>query len=151
MEHVILLGSNLSEGGIVALKMVAGVVAAAVLLYLVLVLSRVLGVRIEDKKYRAYCDKYRTEHGTEEGMLSRNDFITRRAEGKAIVWRREDEAPVVGGDDVTPPTTADAQPQADDETPLTEGESPLHTPVVDHAMPTDIDGEQEDAPTDTSD
>ena len=86
---ILLLANNLSEGAVVALKMMAGVVIAAVLLYLVLVLSRVLGTKLEHKKYLSYCEKYVQEHGSEEGMLSEKDYIETRASGNAVVWKRQ--------------------------------------------------------------
>ena len=89
--QTLISANNLTEGGMVALKMLAGVVVAAVLLYLVLVLSRVLGTKIEEKKYENYCEKYRAEHGDEEGMLSKADFIETRAKGNAVIWRRQDQ------------------------------------------------------------
>lgn len=90
MNILVDVSDNLSKGGIVALKLLGGVVAAAVILYLVLLFSRVLGVKIEEKKYDKYCEKYRAEHGGEEGMLSKEDFIRNRADGKAVVWTRDD-------------------------------------------------------------
>jgi len=120
MKYMIL--SNLSEGAIVALKMVGGVLAATVLLYLVLILSRRLGMRIEENKYKAYCDKYRSEHGTEEGMLSKEDFVETRAAGNAVVWKRSDHTPKVmaGKTPETtenrelPPNEQDAPPPTDE-------------------------------------
>ena len=91
----VLLGSNLGEGAIVALKMLGGVAVATVLLYLVLILSRVLGTKIEDKKYQAYCDKYRQEHGSEEGMQTKEEYIETRAKAGAVVWTRDDKSPKV--------------------------------------------------------
>ena len=91
--EALLLANNLTEGAIIALKMMAGVLIAAVLLYLVLILSRVLGTKLEEKKYEKYCEKYRAEHGNEDGMLSKEDYIETRAKGNAVIWRRQDTQP----------------------------------------------------------
>ena len=104
----VLLGSNISEGAIVALKMMGGVAAAAVLLYLVLVLSRVLGTKIEEKKYLSYCEKYRAEHESDEGMLSKEQYIETRAKAGAVVWKRDDKTPkVIAEAPAVPPAEVD--------------------------------------------
>lgn len=107
--EIILATDNLSEGAIVALKMMAGVVVAAVLLYLVIILSRVLGTKIEHAKYRKYCEKYVAEHGSEDEMLSEQDYIETRAKGNAVVWRRQDAQKIDNA-------THDAEDAASEET-----------------------------------
>lgn len=106
-----MMASSISEGGIVALKMMGGVAAAAVILYLVIMFSRVLGSKIEDKKYQAYCEKYRAEHQNEEGMLTKEAFIESRLQG-GVGWKRDEgqsaraiEAKAEG--DTTPPSEHD--------------------------------------------
>ena len=122
--ETILLANNISQGAIVALKMMGGVAAAAVLLYLVLVLTKVLGGKLEQKKYEKYCETYRQEHGNEDGMLTKEAFVEERAKGNAVVWRREGKSQNMYNIPAGPATMQ--QPPADeqqDKTQPTEGDA----------------------------
>ena len=132
----ILLGSNIGEGAIVALKMLGGVAVAAVLLYLVLILSRVLGTKIEEKKYQAYCDKYRQEHGSEEGMQTKEEYIETRAKAGAVVWKREDKAPKVIAE------LPQEEPQANESNESTPADDGIESTSTDDVSPADEDNEQ---------
>lgn len=131
--QTLLSANNLTEGGLIALKMLAGVVVAAVLLYLVLILSRVLGTKIEEKKYENYCEKYRAEHGGEDGMLSKADFIETRAKGNAVIWRRQDQTNIsienesVPDNNVSEQTNGEIQAEENVSMPQDESQAPDET------------------------
>lgn len=89
MKQLLLIAN---ESIFAMLKTVGGVVLACILLYMVIILGRVLGNRIEVKKHQRYLDKYKEEHGSCDSALSLEEFIRDRAEGKRIVWKKNTQA-----------------------------------------------------------
>ena len=83
MNSIIL--SQLSIATINVLKTLGALAIAAVLLYIVLVLVRVVGNKLEIKSYQRYVDKC-TKEGT--APLPYTDFVERRAKGEKILWQR---------------------------------------------------------------
>lgn len=79
---------RIAQGGLVALKMVGAVVAAAVILWLVMILARYLGNRIERRKYDEYVKSYTQDHPDQEGMIDFNQFVAMRAAGEKVVYSR---------------------------------------------------------------
>jgi hypothetical protein len=126
--------------------MVAGVAIASVLLYLVIILSRILGGKIEDKKYSDYCAKYTAEHPDQAGMLSREDFIRTRAEANAVIWERKkvSERDAANNEGVLESNAASAVPN-DTDSPTQDADANNHSPsdsTVDNdaadSIPSDI-------------
>lgn len=115
MKSLLLVSSDAARSAIAAAKVLGAVAIGAVLLYVVLILTRKIGVYLEHKKYLSYCQFYRQQHNTDEGMLQEADFVAQRAEGKVIVWKRN-SAPTVAQ-----PDAADTH-SACDETPSSQTE-----------------------------
>ena len=88
---------NLSDGAWTLLKTLGAVALAAVVLYVVLVLVRVAGNKLEAKSYQRYVEKCRNE-GT--APLSYQDYVERRAKGEKVLWCRDSNAamPQSGGE-----------------------------------------------------
>ena len=84
MQVLIALSENAKQSGIVALKMIGAVVAAAVLLYLVLLVTRHGGNALEKKKYDKYVEEYKALEHPNLPMLSYEEFVERRAKGEKI-------------------------------------------------------------------
>lgn len=84
MQVLIALSENAKQSGIVALKMIGAVVAAAILLYLVLLVTRHGGSALEKKKYDKYVEEYKALEHPNLPMLSYEEFVERRAKGEKI-------------------------------------------------------------------
>ena len=81
------IADNMSEGGVKLLKTMAILIAAAVLLYVVLVLVRILGGKLERKTYDRYVDKCKM-NGIEP--VTYEEYYKRRSEGQRVLWKREE-------------------------------------------------------------
>lgn len=103
---------NFSNGGITLLKTLGAVAGAAVLLYLLLLLIKVVGNRLEKKTYELYIKKCE-----KEGIapISFEEFYAKRASGEKVLWKRDDKE-----SSSAPPyetnSTVDPAPSDNDET-----------------------------------
>ncbi len=84
MQVLIALSENAKQSGIVALKMIGTVITAAILLYLVLLVTRHGGSALEKKKYDKYVEEYKALEHPNLPMLSYEEFVERRAKGEKI-------------------------------------------------------------------
>ena len=86
------IAENFSNGGISLLKTLGAVAGAAVLLYLLLLLIKLVGNKLEKKTYDLYKKKCEKE-GTVP--ISYEEFYAKRASGEKVLWKRGENAPTI--------------------------------------------------------
>ena len=84
MQLILAISENAKQSGLIALKMIGAVIAAAILLYLVLLLSRHGGSALERKKYDKYVEDYNKLSNPNLPLLTYEEFVERRAKGEKV-------------------------------------------------------------------
>ena len=84
MQLLLAISENAKQSGLIALKMIGAVIAAAILLYLVLLLSRHGGSALERKKYDKYVEDYNKLSNPNLPLLTYDEFVERRAKGEKV-------------------------------------------------------------------
>ncbi|NCA67916.1 MAG: hypothetical protein EOM87_07635 [Clostridia bacterium] len=72
---IIAISDNFREGLIVGGKLIGAIVAAALILYILLLITRVFGARINKKLYSNYSKKYISKNGNSDNMLTLEQYI----------------------------------------------------------------------------
>lgn len=141
MQILLAISENAKQSGLVALKMIGAVVAAAVLLYLVLLVSRHGGTALERKKYDKYVEDYNKLSNPNVPLLTYEEFVARRAKGEKI--KAGLELPKTD----TPVQAKDAQPPQDAQpAPVEETKEPI-PPEVPSEQPSPLEETEEDNST----
>ena len=83
--EILLISQNLDKA-LPLLKTLGAVAGAAILLYLILLFVRVVGNKLERKRYQAYCQKCESQGTT---PISYEEYVSRRAKGEKVLWQRD--------------------------------------------------------------